>query len=113
MLAGQRGVQGQQGGASLLDRGEAGYGLLQLVADVVGVQLGVAGGAGQGLDQRCPGRQVPAGGEDSAGDRGSAAGGPARGGGSEESHVVLGGGDDVVHLSVQGLPGQAEGEASG
>ncbi len=33
--------------------------------------------------------------------------------GSEESHVVLGGGDDVIHLSVQDLPGQAEGEASG
>src|ERR1700688_1813612 len=33
--------------------------------------------------------------------------------GSEESHVVLGGGDDVIHLSVQGLPGHAEGEASG
>jgi hypothetical protein len=30
---------------------------------------------------------------------------------SEEPDVVLNGGDDLVHLPVQRLPGQAEGEA--
>ena len=48
----ERGVQDQQGGTPLLDRGEVGHDLLQLVVDVFGVQLGFAGGAGQGLDER-------------------------------------------------------------
>ena len=43
-------MQTQQGVASLLDRGEVGYDLLQLVVDVFGVEPGFAGGAGQGLD---------------------------------------------------------------
>lgn len=50
VLARERGVQTQQGVASLLDRGEVGYDLLQLVVDVFGVEPGFAGGAGQGLD---------------------------------------------------------------
>ena len=44
VLTCERGVQAQQGGTSLLDRGEVGHDLLQLVVDVFGVQLGFAGG---------------------------------------------------------------------
>ena len=65
-------MQDQQGGTSLLDRGEVGHNLLQLVADICGVQLGFAGGAGQGLDERRPGREVPAWREDPADHRGAA-----------------------------------------
>jgi hypothetical protein len=65
-------VQDQQGGTSLLDRGAVGHDLLQLVVDVFGVQLGFAGGAGQGLDERRPGGEVPAWREDPPGDRGPA-----------------------------------------
>ena len=71
-LACERGVQDQQGGTPLLDRGEVGHDLLQLVVDVFGVQLGFAGGARQGLDERRPGREVPAWREDPPDDRGPA-----------------------------------------
>jgi hypothetical protein len=37
VLARERGVQTQQGDASLLDRSEVGHDLLQLVVDVFGV----------------------------------------------------------------------------
>jgi hypothetical protein len=33
---------------------------LQLVVDVFGIELGVAGGTGQGHDERYPGREIPA-----------------------------------------------------
>ena len=46
VLACERGVQDQQGGTSLLDRGEVGHDLLQLVADVFG--LPGAGHQGRG-----------------------------------------------------------------
>jgi PucR C-terminal helix-turn-helix domain len=51
-------VQDQQRGTSLLDRGEVGHDLLQLVVNIFGVQLGFAGGAGQGLDARSDGRPM-------------------------------------------------------
>jgi hypothetical protein len=63
VLARERGVQTQQGDASLLDRSEVGHDLLQLVVDVFGIELGFIGGAGQGLDEGGPGREVPAGGD--------------------------------------------------
>jgi len=65
-------VQDQQGGTSLLDRGKVGHDLLELVVDVFGVQLGFAGGTGQGLDERRPGRKVPAWRDDPPGHRGPA-----------------------------------------
>jgi hypothetical protein len=52
---------------------EVGHDLLQLVVDVFGVQLSLAGGAGQGLDERYPGGQVPAGDEGPPGHRGPVA----------------------------------------
>jgi hypothetical protein len=56
VLAHERRMQAQQAGASPLDRGEVD--LRQFLADVFGVELGIAGGAGQGLDERRPGREV-------------------------------------------------------
>jgi hypothetical protein len=63
VLAREGGVQTQQGDAPVLDRSEVGHDLLELVVDVFGIELGFVGGAGQGLDEGGPGREVPAGGD--------------------------------------------------
>ena len=53
-------VQTVQRCASLLDCGEVGHDLEQLLVDVLGVQFGLGGGAWKGPDERSPGCEIPA-----------------------------------------------------